>query len=286
MSIPENPWNPRRVLRWSLPALVLLALLFWGALRLLFTPSVEGDWIPEQARLAEIRFEEDGVWIGGIRDFLWESRTSFTEGYTERFVADEDVREVDLVVEPFSSFKGAAHVFLSFGLADGERVAFSVEARREEGQSWGVLRGLLRQYPLVVIIGTERDLIGLRANHRQNDVYVYPVEATRKQVLALFHQMLRRADTLTREPEFYHTLFNNCAGNITREVNELFPGRIPFHTTLFFPEKLDRYARELGLLAVEEEFPEMREAHRINEAAAHAAHSDAFTRMIREREMN
>ena len=49
------------------------------------------------------------------------------------------------IVGSIEIVRAGAHTFLSFGFEDGRRLAISVEVRRERGESFSPLRGLLRQ---------------------------------------------------------------------------------------------------------------------------------------------
>ncbi|MCC5841985.1 MAG: DUF4105 domain-containing protein [Opitutales bacterium] len=277
------PGKRRRIvglMRW-LCVFSAIVLLAWLAFRLAVQPSNDRNWIAEHAVLPEITFTENGAHIRHIRSFRHHSREKATPGYSEDFFAFDDVAGVDFVVEPFSGFKGAAHTFVTFGFADGRHLSFSVEARREIGEHYSVWRGALRQYELMMVIADEQDILSLRAVHRGNDVFLYPIRADRAQVAALFERMLRRTDQLAREPEFYHTVVSNCTSNIIREVNALVPGRIPLHVTWLLPENADRFAHELGLIDTELPFPEARARHRINAAAALHVDDADFSARIR-----
>jgi hypothetical protein len=98
------------------------------------------------------------------------------------------------------------------------------------------------------VIADERDVIGLRANYRKDEVFVYPIRTTQEKIKAVFLDMVNRAEKLRMEPEFYNTVFNNCTTNIARHVNAVSPGRIPFTLALIFPADSDRKAYELGLI--------------------------------------
>ena len=104
-----------------------------------------------------------------------------------------DLETVWFIVEPFSKVRGPAHTFLCFGFGDSTFVSISVELRKEVGESFHPLPGLLRQYELQYVVGDERDLIGLRANHRHDSVFVYPVRTTPEKKRELFVAMLERA---------------------------------------------------------------------------------------------
>ena len=80
---------------------------------------------------------------------------------------------------------------------------------------------MLNQYELAYVVATEDDIIKLRTNYRKNQVIMYPIKTEKENIKLLFRSMLIRADKLSREPEFYNTLWNNCTTNILIHANAL-----------------------------------------------------------------
>lgn len=265
------------------------ALGFWAAFlwilawHLWIPPSNDRDWSPDQAVLPEVEVEGDRVAIRNIRDFAYRTPTDYTPRYYDRTFDLDALDSVDFVVEHFSAWEGAGHMLLSFGFGGRDYVAVSVEIRKEKGESYSALKGCFKQYELMYVIGDERDLIGLRANARGDDVYLYPARTTREKMRALFLDVLARAARLRREPEFYHTLANACTTNIADHVNVVSPRRVPFSLRTRMAGYADLLAYELGLIDTDAPLEELRRRHHINEAAA--AHRDApsFSRGIRKR---
>lgn len=81
----------------------------------------------------------------------------------------------------------------------------------------------MNQFELMYVIADEQDVIQLQTNYRKNMVYMYPVKASKENIQALFRSMLVRTDKLNKEPEFYNTLWNNCATSILMHANALIP---------------------------------------------------------------
>jgi hypothetical protein len=50
---------------------------------------------------------------------------------------------------------------------------------------------------------------------------MYPIKTEKENMKNIFISMLQRADLLTKEPEFYNTLTNNCATSILMHTNEI-----------------------------------------------------------------
>lgn len=58
----------------------------------------------------------------------------------------------------------------------------SAEVRKEKGESFDVLPGLMNQFEITYIVGDENDLVKLRANHRKDDVYMYPINTSKEKM--------------------------------------------------------------------------------------------------------
>ena len=182
---------------------------------------------------------------------------------------------------PFGDMKGPAHTLVSFGFSDGSYLAISVELRREPGEKFSPVKGLLKQYELMYVVADERDVIRLRTNHRHDDVFLYPVRAGAEQRRRLFVSMLERANALREHPEFYNTLTNTCTTNIVRHVNEIAPQKVPFSYKVLLPGYSDRLAYDLGLLDTDLPFGEAKARYHINARALRYADDPAFSTLIR-----
>ncbi len=273
----------RRILRFLL-RLVAIVIVGYLVLIVLVRPSNDRDWSLDQARLANAVFTGDVVQIQNVRNARYRSTTDFDVRWEDRRYDLRKLESVWFIVEPFSHWRGPAHTFLSFGFSDGEYVAISVEIRKEKGESFTPQSGLLRQYELAYVVGDERDLIGLRANYRHDDLYLYKIRTTPEKMRALFVSMLNRANQLTREPEFYNTLTNTCTTNIVEHINVIAPGRIPFSFKTLLPAYSDDLTYDLGLIDTTLLRDQYRRAHQINDLAKRHADSDNFSQAIRQRE--
>jgi hypothetical protein len=262
-------------------ALAATLLVAWLLFALIVRPSNDRDWHADQARVATADIGGDAVTIHNVRNATYRSPTDFDLRWETRRYDLSRLASVWFVVEPFADWRGPAHTFLSFGFDDGEYIAISVEIRKERDETFSPLRGLLRQYEIAYVIGDERDLIGLRANHRKDDVFLYPIRATHDQMRALFVSMLERANRIAAEPEFYNTLSNTCTSNIVDHIESIAPGRVPWSYKTLLPAYADDLAYDLGLIDTDLPRETYRAAHRINALAAAAADTDDFSTRIR-----
>ena len=276
------PRLPR--LRWIVAAVVLLPVLAYGLLVVLVQPSNDREWTPDQARLATASFVGDSVHIENVRNAVYRSVSDYDVRWERRSYDLRALETVWFVVEPFSKVRGPAHTFLSFGFGDSTFVSISVELRKEAGESFHPLPGMLRQYELQYVVGDERDLIGLRANHRHDSVFVYPVRTTPEKKRELFVAMLERANRLAEHPEFYNTLWSSCTTNIVSHINDISPKRVPFSFKVLLPAYSDELAYDLGLLDTELPRDAFRQPHLINARAAAFADRADFSWGIRARD--
>lgn len=268
----------RRVLLSLLLAMVCL----FGYLVLGPRPSNDREWAPDQARLPWAEIEGRRVRVHNVRSARYRSVDDYDVAWEDRSYDLDLLRSAWFVVEPFGERKGAAHTLMSFEFAGDEYLAVSVEIRKEKGETFSPWKGLFRQYELMYVIGDERDLIQLRTNHRRDQVYLYPVRAPRERIEQMFVSMLRRANRLREEPQFYNTLTNTCTTNIVDHVNELVPGRVPFSYKVLLPGYSDELAYDLGLIDTDLPFAEAKRRFRIDDDAQEWAGRDDFSTRIRQ----
>jgi hypothetical protein len=274
---------PRRIFRMFIRAFMAL-IVAYAVLIVLVRPSNDRDWSSDAERTASAVFSGDWVKITNVRNNRYRSTDDFDVHWENRTYDLRKLESVWFIVEPFSDWRGPAHTFLSFGFNDGQYIAVSVEIRREKGESFSPLRGLLRQYELIYVIGDERDLIGLRANYRHDNVYLYKVKTTSIKMRQLLVSMLERANQVAQHPEFYNTLSNTCTTNIVEHINVIAPGRIPFSYKTLLPAYSDELAFDLGLIDTSLASDQYRPAHQINELAKQHANSEYFSDLIRKRD--
>ncbi len=262
---------------------ILLLVLFYTLFVLFTRPSANRDWVPDQSALAQTTFDNNLVHIKNIRNTNYRTTTDFDILYYDKTFDLDKINSVWYMIEPFSGQKqGTAHTLLSFGFDDGSYVSISAEIRKEKGEAFSVVKGLLRQYELVYIVADEQDVIKLRSNYRKDDVFLYPVKASKEKIRELFVSMLTRANKLAVDPEFYNTFTNNCTTNIVSHVNEISPKKVPFSFKVVMPAYSDELAQQIGLLDNSVSLEELRAKYKINERAEKYRDDKDFSKGIRE----
>jgi hypothetical protein len=251
-------------------------------LRFPVRPGQPRTWRPEQAVLPRIVFDDTHVHIRNVRDFTFHSDTAFTPAYRDRTYALADVNRVWYVVVPFTKeWHGPAHTFLSFGFQDGQYLGISVEARRGAGEKFSLVKGALRQFDLMYVLGTERDLIGLRAVTWNDPVYLFPIRTTHNHVRTMFVGMLRRTEALAAHPEYYHTIRNNCTTNILDAVNQIAVPPIPFGPRILLGGYSVAVAYGRGLIDTDLPLAAAKERFEVSARAKAAIDDPAFSTLIR-----
>ena len=276
--------NTSRSRRWRRLLFCAAALgLAWFVCSLLVLPSNDRDWSPDQAQLATAVIDGDRLTVRNVRNAHYRSVSDFDLRWEDRQYDLTRLQSLWFVVEPFSDWRGPAHTFLSFGFDDGRYLAISVEIRKERAEAFSPWLGLLRQYELSYTIGDERDLIGLRAIHRRDQVYLYPMRASPEARRELLLSMLARANQLAAAPEFYNTLTSTCTSNIVDHIEQIAPGSIPFSYKTYLPAYADDLAYDLGLIDTDLPREAYRSAYRIDDLALADGGSPEFSSAIRAR---
>ncbi len=268
-------WRARR---WAvaLPlAASSLVLVWWLTLK----PSHDRAWPDEYARLPWAEVDGDRVTIHEVRDFDYPPDGSTVARWTERTVRLDDVEGIDLAVNYWGS-PWIAHPIVIFSLRGAEPLAFSIETRREATETYSALAGFFRQYELIVLAATERDLLGSRACHRQGeDVYLYATTITpaaaRKRLLEYIDTM----NSLRDQPRWYNAVTSNC----TTAIRGMHQGqRMPFDWRLLINGKGDEMLYERGALRTDGlPFAELKQRAHANPAAREAYTSGDFSTAIR-----
>lgn len=245
-------------------------------------PSNNRNWSPDQAILPYAEIKGGQAKVHNVRNCSYHSTDTYEVRHYDRTYDLNKLRSIDFIVVPFSGMPTLAHTFVSFGFAGDEYLAISIEIRREQGEAYSALKGLLNQYEIMYVVGDERDLIGLRSNYRLDDVYIYRARASREEVRAMFLDMMERANQLSENPEYYNLVTNNCTTNVARHINRISADRVPLDYRVLLPGYSDRLAFDLGLLASDESFDRTKQAARANSLAYVYRDSPEFSARIRQ----
>ena len=250
-------------------------VVWWNSIR----PSHNRPWRPEVAVMPRAVIDGDRVHLTGVRNFDYRSRNDFTVRYEERDVRLSHLTGLDFYISYWSEGL-VGHTFLSFIFDDAPPLSISIETRPEVGEGFAPVASLFKQFELIYVVGDERDLVGVRTNHRREAVYLYhlnsPVENARRLLLIY----LDRINELADRPEFYHLLSNSCTINIVRYANAA--GRTGrFDIRHLLNGLIDSYLYHSGRVDTTLPFDELRRRSLINMAAQAADAAPDFSARIR-----
>jgi hypothetical protein len=270
--------------RWRTVAgflVVCAALLVWYYS---ISPSNDRRWAPEVAVLPTATVNGNLVEVQNIRNFDYRTATDFTPRYYDKTFDLDTLQSVDLISVHWGS-PAIAHLMISFGFGDDDFVTFSIEMRKEKGEAGSMLRSrsLFRKYELTYVVADERDVIRVRTNYRQprEQVHVYrnrlPLEYQRK----LFLSYVAKVNELSRSPEWYNTLEDNCTTGVL-ERTHAYKGRARYNWKVLASGYAAEYAYELEMLDTSMPFAELRERCLVNAKAELFDRADDFSVRIRD----
>jgi hypothetical protein len=174
-----------------------------------------------------------------------------------------------------------AHTIVSWDFDDGQHLAISIETRKEVGEAYSAVLGFFRQFELYYVVSDERDVVGIRTNHRGEDAYLYrlrtPVETARSVLLDYIEEINRIAET----PEWYNAATHNCTTAIRQHVQHVSAAR-PWDWRILLNGRIDQLGYERGSIDTSLPFEELRRKSDVTERAKAAGNSADFSQKIRE----
>lgn len=261
--------------------IVLFFLIFYAVLVVTQRPSHDRDWEVGMEELPHIVIKENDITIENFRDFNWHDDGNVDVVYEERTFNLDEMETVDVVISHFDDFEGLAHIFVSFGFVNGEHIIISFETRREKDEEFSPFLGMLRQFEIVYVVGSEEDIIGLRTDVRGERVYLYPTIATPEKAQELFLKLALDINDVYAKPRIYHTLTHNCTNEITRRVEDISDYNFPLTWKAIFPGYFDEVLVDMGLILNERSFEETKKQHKVDNDAVDR-YDPNFSRMLRE----
>ena len=266
--------------RWRVMCVVVglfaVVLAWWFAIK----PSNEGKWQPDVAQLAWAEINGDQVTLHNVRNCDYRTEIDYTARWETRTVHISQITGIDLAINYWGS-PWIAHPIVSFQFADTPPVCFSIETRKQAGQSYSAIRGLYRQFELIYIVADERDVIRVRTNYRHGeDIYLYRTTMTPAQARERFHEYLRSLNEIRDHPRWYNAITTNC----TTSIRDQHPAaeRIPWDWRILLNGKGDELMFERHTIVTAGlPFPELKARSLVNARAKAADGSADFSQLIR-----
>jgi hypothetical protein len=252
-----------------------IVLSWWLSLK----PSNDRAWQADVSKLASFDIASGHAIIHNFRQCDYRAELDYTCTWSILDVDLAQIQGVDLFMNYWGS-PWIAHTIVSFDLDHGQHVAFSIETRKQIGQTYSALRGFFRQYTLISVVSDERDLVRLRTNYRHGeDLYLYRTRATPAFARSLFLDYAAMTNRLDAHPQWYNAITHNCTTEIfTFETLK----SQPFDWRILLNGKADQMEYQRGELAGDLPFPELKQRAYINPSARAADKDPQFSIRIRE----
>lgn len=259
--------------------LLLLGLLTAAAWSLL-TPLSDRVWADEVARLPRYTLEGSRLTLTDVRDFSWHT----PHDYQARWVSKElDLNALAFVDVALSYWMGPAiaHTLVSFGFDDGQVITFSLEIRKERHERFDALAGFFRTYERALIVAEERDILRVRADIREEQLYLYRVNLSQATMQALLLEYLHELDSLHQQARFYNTLTANCTTVILGLVRRAV-GHVPLDWRIVLSGYLDAYLYQNGHLDRSISFEQLKRKARVPQSTMPDMSPQHYSSFIRE----
>jgi Domain of unknown function (DUF4105) len=266
-----------RMLYLAAVFVVALALLLIWWHRVL--PTNDRLWSDDVAEMTSGSVDGSRVVLHNVRNFDWRSATDYTAHWETRSYDLDHLDSVDMILS-YWTIQAIAHVLISFGFDDGQRVVFSVEIRPEKGESFSSVGGFFKEFELSILAADERDVIRVRTNMRGEDDYLYRIRMPKADMRSLFLAYVAQANDLVHTPRFYNTVTVNCTTLIYHMMKRI-DGKLPLDYRLLLSGYLPGYVYKVGGLDRRYTLEQLRSFGRITDRARAADRSQTFSADIR-----
>lgn len=249
-------------------------------------PSNDRNWEVGFEKLPHITIHDSHVIINELRNYQYAPNKFVAARYINRHVDVRKLKRVWFLVEPFEGvpiikFGGIAHTYFVFDFEDEEPIVISVEARREKGENFGLLSGMMNQFELIYVWGTEQDLTYRRILIENNNLYMYPLTISKDQGQRLFMQLAETTQQLETQPRFYNSLTSNCTNELAKNANALKPGTIPYNAVWFLPGYAPKELYDLDFIPNNKPFEEIKKQYYISDLVKKYYKDDNFSEELR-----
>ena len=241
------------------------------------------EWAPEVSK--ELTYEQHGnlVTLHHVRNFNWRSENDYDEKWETRTVDLNKISGVNVITSYWMGPQ-IAHTLVSFDFENSPPLTFSIEIRKEKGESFSALGGFFRKFELSLIAADEKDIIFTRSNIRHEQVYFFPVHMPKAEMRALFEEYLLTSKELKQTPKWYNTLTSNCTTIVFDMAQAISHHQYPSDYRLLLSGYLPNYLYDLNAFSHQWTMAEWYQNAHINPKTEQQKHltSEQFSALIRQ----
>ena len=252
-----------KILKFTSYVFILVLIVFIINI-ILLQPSNNRVWEENSKILPHFTIATSTITIDNLRDWRYKKGEVVSKKYYSETFELNKIQKMYLVFNPFSWYEGVAHSFLVFEFDNGKTVGVSVESRREEGEVYMVVNGLLNKYEIWYAYGSVSDLLGARVFYSGEDLRVYPLVVDRELVRGVFVDMAKTAQDLESNPRFYNTVTSNCTNVLAESANKVKEGSVPWNIARVLTGYADNHLYSLGYIKNDESFDKVYEKARVD----------------------
>ncbi len=253
----------------------VILLAWWSTI----VPSNHRDWADDVARSLTGNVDGNHVTLYNVRDFNWRSDEDYDAHWETRSYDLDQLASADIILSSWG-MPGISHALVSFGFSDGSHVAFSVEIRRQRGQSFSSIGGFFKRFERTIVAADERDIIRVRTNVRGEDDRLYTLRMDKPAMKALFLAYVKEANELAAKPAYYNTATSNCVTIVYGMAKQIDPG-LPYDYRLLLTAYLPSYLYQVGALDTRYPLAVLTQQGDITARARASGPGDDFSRAIR-----
>jgi hypothetical protein len=261
----------------TLLAAFSVVLTWWLTLQ----PSNHRPWQPDVDRTPWAEVQGDNVTFHNVRNCEYRTEMDYTPRWETRTVHPSKITGIDLAINYWGS-PWMAHPIASFQFSDSPPLCFSIETRKQIGQSYSAIGGLYRQFELIYVVADERDVLRVRTNYRKGeDIYLYRLNMQATAARGRFFDYLGAVNELRDHPRWYNAVTTNCTTSIRTQRNPA--QRAAWDWRMLLNGKGDEMLYERGSFVNDGlPFAELKKRALINPAAQAANDAPDFSQRIRE----
>ena len=254
----------------------VLLLAWWTSLQ----PPSDRTWAPDVARQVSGQINGDILTLNGVRNFEWGEDGSFVENWETQVYNLSELKSTDMFLSYWAGPE-MAHFILSFGFADGQYLAWSIEVRRQVNGVFSPVADAFKENPIIIVAATEEDIVGLRTNVRKEDVQLFRLNPDPDIARALLEEYVIDSNALAAKPRWYNSITTNCTTVVLKMMRAI-GNAPPFDWRIIVNGYLPDYGHELGSLNTEYSIEKLRELGSVSSKGQAFGIRPGFSEAIRQ----